>query len=329
MDSIDKQIEKLKIQMSEEQRKNIADVIGAELERRQREGVSIADVENTEFGNTEFGHAEFGEFPSSDTNTDSLKDIYAAVGRRGLNVFQKMKIAAGHNRDTHRSKTEAIGESAPSIWTSISAVSSTNAVLIAGILLFAGLKLLNSSSTVSAREAHSPKKSELMAVMPERVAESKPALVEEVVVPVVKKEVKVEKKIESAGEQQVLLQLDSRRVELEQKKEMLDRREEEIEHQATALSERLAELRSLTAKLEQVRVENDKRQDARLEQLAAVYGSMPPKDAAPLIGKLDTDIAIPLLERLPGKKIGQILSMMRPDRAIELTQLLSKKKESR
>jgi flagellar motility protein MotE (MotC chaperone) len=54
---------------------------------------------------------------------------------------------------------------------------------------------------------------------------------------------------------------------------------------------------------------------------------MAPKEAAILIAKLEPEIALSLLERMPGKRMGQILSLMDPARAIELTKGLSDKKQ--
>ncbi len=127
----------------------------------------------------------------------------------------------------------------------------------------------------------------------------------------------------SETEKQVLLSLDARRVALEQRRTMLEQKENELKQQQQALAERVAELKSLTVQLAEQRKERDAKFEARLEQLAAVYGSMAPNEAAPLVGKLDEEIALALLERMPGKRMGQILSVMEQDRAVELTRKLT------
>lgn len=128
----------------------------------------------------------------------------------------------------------------------------------------------------------------------------------------------------SEHEKQILTQLDSRRVELEKRREVIDRREQDVQRQADALAERMAELRSLTARLNEAREIKDHQREARLEQLAQVYGEMAPKEAAPLIAKLEDNIALGLLQRMPGKRMGQILSLIPADRAVELTRGLTK-----
>ncbi|MCC6955060.1 MAG: hypothetical protein IT290_13160, partial [Deltaproteobacteria bacterium] len=131
----------------------------------------------------------------------------------------------------------------------------------------------------------------------------------------------------SPTERKLLLELDSRRVQLEQKKEALDRRELDLRNQSQVLSERLAELRSLTAKMSEAKKEKDHRYQTRLEQLANVYGAMSPEEAAGLVSRLEDDTAIELLQRMPEKRMGQILSFMDKDRAVDLTKILTDRQD--
>lgn len=130
----------------------------------------------------------------------------------------------------------------------------------------------------------------------------------------------------SESEKDLLSQLDLRRVELEKRKELLEAREADLGAKEQALSEQLVELRSLQRKLDELRREKDQIKESRLEQLATVYGSMDPQEAAPLIGKLDNEIALSLLQRMPTKRMGQILGMMESERAVALTKSLTDKK---
>lgn len=129
----------------------------------------------------------------------------------------------------------------------------------------------------------------------------------------------------TSGEQQLLNELDARRSELAKRAQNLDEKEAELKNQSQALAEKLAQLKSLTEKVQQVRTEKDNQYEARLEQLAQVYGSIAPNEAAPLVAKLDEETALALLKRMPSKRIGQILSQMEPQRAVELTKVLTLK----
>lgn len=121
----------------------------------------------------------------------------------------------------------------------------------------------------------------------------------------------------------ILTSLDARRTELEEKGKMLDGREEDINKRDKEYVTKLTELRELTEKLKLERDKDEKKKGNELDQLANVYGSMAPQEAAQLIEQLDVTIALPLLKRLPEKRMGQILPLMSPERALAITKLLS------
>lgn len=127
----------------------------------------------------------------------------------------------------------------------------------------------------------------------------------------------------SREEMTVLTALDSRRAELEERAKRVERREQEIEKRDQEFAVRLAELRDLSSKLKLSRDEGAKRKSTQLDQLANVYIAMNPKDAADLLAQLDETIALELLQRMPEKRMGQILPLMSPDRALRVTKMLS------
>lgn len=129
----------------------------------------------------------------------------------------------------------------------------------------------------------------------------------------------------SREEMRVLTQLDARRTELEERRKKLDERGADLDRKDREFAARLTELRELTQKLAGDRVKDDRKRHAQLDQLANVYGSMNPKESAELIEQLDVTIALQLIERMPEKRIGQILSMMSPERALAITRMLSGK----
>jgi len=130
----------------------------------------------------------------------------------------------------------------------------------------------------------------------------------------------------SREEIKVLTALDTRRQKLEERSKRLEEREVEISRRDREFAAKLTELRELTGKLQTNRVQNERKRDNQLEQLANVYGSMNPNGAAELIEQLDLSIALGLLERMPEKRIGQILGLMSPERALTLTRMLSGRK---
>lgn len=190
-----------------------------------------------------------------------------------------------------------------------------SAVLLGGVVCFAIGKVLLSTGIVDAAVDKHSSTTELQnvtAAVPQQV----PTLVTN----------PVHSEQWSEPERQLLAELDSRRVDLEKRKLTLDERETELKRQESELGSRLVELKSLTTRFSEQRKERDQKHEARLEQLANVYGSMAPAEAAPLIARLDEEIGLMLLERMPEKRLGQILSSMNQDRAIDLTKRLTERK---
>jgi flagellar motility protein MotE (MotC chaperone) len=127
----------------------------------------------------------------------------------------------------------------------------------------------------------------------------------------------------SKSEIAVLTALDHRRAELEERAMRLDERESELEKRDKEFVARQSELKELTDIIRSDRDRGEKKRSSQLEQLSNVYGSMNPPEAAALIEQLDVNIALGLLERMPEKRIGQILALMNPERALSITKMLS------
>ncbi len=124
-------------------------------------------------------------------------------------------------------------------------------------------------------------------------------------------------------EVRLLTKLDDRRQELEQRSVKLDDREKDLARRDREFATRIVEVRELTEKLKLEREKTEKKRGTQLEQLANVYGAMNPEEAARLIEQLDTTIALGLIQKMPEKRIGQILALMNPEKALILTKLLS------
>jgi flagellar motility protein MotE (MotC chaperone) len=106
----------------------------------------------------------------------------------------------------------------------------------------------------------------------------------------------------------------------------MEQRESDFVAKERELALRLTELKELSDKLRTEREKGDKQRGSQLEQLANVYGSMNPPEAAHLLEQLDIQVSLSLIERMPEKRIGQILALMNPQRALELTNMLSQRK---
>lgn len=127
----------------------------------------------------------------------------------------------------------------------------------------------------------------------------------------------------SREEVRVLQSLDARRMELDGQAMKLDEKAHELEVRDREFTIRSSQLKDLADRLKTDREKTEKKRDVQVEQLANVYSSMGPQEAAQLLEQLDVTIALPLIERMPEKKIGQILGLMGRERALMLTKMLS------
>jgi flagellar motility protein MotE (MotC chaperone) len=349
IDAEDQALLDLKEQMTEEQCQEMADMLKAELERREREkskgslkmAKEKSSIKSSPLGGGLDANAMGEIYGDLEGQVRSLRmkklekkleDAKRQQKRLGVKAkkkpfFSKRQApvaasAASQDSEQVSAGVANAGLSAPSF-----RLPGQNVVIFGALIAIAALKIGLSTGTVQA-STKDVEQDVTKAVAQDPQSRARLAGPSSVpsglgAVKAVSAPRTFEDNTISAAEKHVLSLLDQRRVALEKRKVSLDRREQEIETQSGILAERLAELRALTEKLERVRGARDQRQLARLEQLASVYGSMAPKEAAPLVAKLDTSIALSLLERMPGKRMGQILSLMNQDRAIELTKMLT------
>ncbi len=358
MDAADQALLDLKEQMTEEQRQDMADLLKAELARREKEKLMgsmssltppkpKSKVKSSPLSNS-LGPDELGEvYGQVNGQVKSLRlkqlerqlaDAKKQQKRLGKHVAIKEKKLGRIKNPFATKKSSILDSMPPEVEQAVresgvnlpprkaAGPSGKNIALFGGIALLVGLKLLTSTGLVKASpETTLSQELEQLAaetaaatVAPDTAQDARALAPLAPISPEERKQVGW-----SFADKELLSQLDARRVELEHRRSAIERREAELEIRGKALAEKLAELRTISSKLEKKRKEKDNRYEARLEQLATVYGSMAPKEAAPLIGRLDEEIALSLLERMPGKRMGQILALMAPERAIELTKSLT------
>lgn len=115
---------------------------------------------------------------------------------------------------------------------------------------------------------------------------------------------------------------------------LLERKQSQVENRITILKAREGQLKTLEnsvdekiKKLEeelgyfQQTLQKEKQlQGDRLTKLVEIYQKMEPKKAAPVFEKLDRDLVVSLFNSIPQKQTTQILSLMNPDRSVELSE---------
>ena len=340
MDEEDRALEQLKAQMTGKQRQEMADLLKSELKRRMKaktEASMAKPKEKSKVTSSGIGggldRQSAGEmYQEMDKTVQELRvrKLEAQLNEAKRNAQRYGKFLKPQKGLKERFLSPEM-ISMPRV--SGSAAPLKSLLLMSAIVLLAVLKVIFSSGVVNA--SPSPAKNQIKPAPIDGNIQAEAAPAEQQQAQAAGEEKRAEQPAPvaqtpgnwSSAEKQVLTALDARRVDLEKRKAALDKKETEIKNQAQALADRVAELRTLTEKLAKIREEKDQRFEARMGQLADVYGSMAPTEASPLIAKLDTQIALGLLERMPGKRMGQILSAMEPQRAIELTKSLTDRKK--
>ncbi|MCC6933481.1 MAG: hypothetical protein IT292_09535 [Deltaproteobacteria bacterium] len=300
----DENLEQIKARMTEKQRADMAEIIGNEIKRREAEKTKApkprlatkSNVSNSSLSSA-LGADEVGQmYADTDAN---IRQLRLKKLEEQLSTIRGQKQAARLPLSMPKIKSPFSGQG----------TSHSKQVYLLYLLLAVGvIKILFSSGIVNASVPKQDSKSdESYSALSSKASAIKAA-------PLAK---------EITDDQELVKFLDSRRVELAEREQVLDKKEKDLRAQEQAISEKMADLKGLTAKLASYRTEKDQKHETRLEQLAEVYGSMAPNQAAPLIAKLDNATALSLLQRMTGKRMGQILSEMPSDRAIELTKSLT------
>jgi flagellar motility protein MotE (MotC chaperone) len=119
----------------------------------------------------------------------------------------------------------------------------------------------------------------------------------------------------------------------------LEAHRDELKRQAAALAAQKADLEKIRISLdekiktlsqlrEEIRSEQEKKlqiEEQKLKHLIKVYSAMKPKNAASLIEKMDTRLAIRLFSEMKGEIVGDILSYVKIEKAAEISEGLLQK----
>ncbi len=127
----------------------------------------------------------------------------------------------------------------------------------------------------------------------------------------------------SEAERTALQDLRERRKQLDDRAAKLDEREALVSAAESRLTDRVQQLTSLQAKLEQLDKERHDRAETDWKGLVKTYESMKPHDAALIFNDLDNTIMVQMLDRMKEAKAAAILAAMTPERARAATMQLA------
>ncbi len=122
--------------------------------------------------------------------------------------------------------------------------------------------------------------------------------------------------------------LDAREEELRLREERIKQEEANLRALKKEIEAKLEQLKALEAKVTKLLKKRDEREEKRLVQLARVFESTPPEQAGPLLSKLDVKTAAEILYRMNGRKAGKIWGYVDADRAVKISEELTKLKDA-
>jgi flagellar motility protein MotE (MotC chaperone) len=126
-------------------------------------------------------------------------------------------------------------------------------------------------------------------------------------------------------ERQILLSLNERKRQLDQRDLLLNQREEQLRALRDNIQRQVKELKRLQAKIE-ASMDAKKSQDAEnLNKVVGLYNGMDPKKSAGKFATLDSKVAVQILLGMNQRKAAAVLEELPPDVAKRITeQIVSK-----
>ena len=135
-------------------------------------------------------------------------------------------------------------------------------------------------------------------------------------------------RILSAAERAILERLSERRNELESRAKELEAREAVVLAAEKRLEGRVAHLKQLEAKINEMVRAKDENEAARIKNLVTMYENMKPKDAARVFDRLDMRILLEVATQINPRRMSDIMAQMAPEAAERLTvELASRAKD--
>ncbi len=120
----------------------------------------------------------------------------------------------------------------------------------------------------------------------------------------------------------VLGKLRSVKEKLDAKALALDARQHAIEQAEAVMKKKVVGLEAVLARVQDVLQQQQKLKNKKIKHLAAVYDSMKPAKAAPIISRMDISTAISMLAQMDTRKVGKILAFLSPEKAVRISQRL-------
>ncbi|MBL4775054.1 MAG: hypothetical protein JKY87_03230 [Mariprofundus sp.] len=111
---------------------------------------------------------------------------------------------------------------------------------------------------------------------------------------------------------------------LDQRAKTLDKREQTLQQAEQQLKRRITELEQLEASIQQRLLDESKIKSKKIKRLTAVYEGMKPERSAPVIARMELATVVKIFLLMDEKKVGKILSFLPPEKAVTISQALTR-----
>ncbi|MDQ6998862.1 MAG: hypothetical protein Q9M17_09105 [Mariprofundus sp.] len=151
------------------------------------------------------------------------------------------------------------------------------------------------------------------------------ALIESYLIPSANAEVSSQSTHKSIIEDKTLGALRQLKDGLDQRADTLDQREQHLQQAEEKLKRRITELEQLEASIQQRLSDESKIKNKKLKRLTAVYEGMKPDRAAAVISGMELVTVVKIFLLMDEKKVGKILSFLPPEKAVVISQALTRR----
>jgi flagellar motility protein MotE (MotC chaperone) len=131
--------------------------------------------------------------------------------------------------------------------------------------------------------------------------------------------------ITSSQDVNILKALGKRRIEIEKREKILQKRETDLGILEKRIDDKMKTLKDIKDKIEEELKSMDNSEVEKAKSLSKVYSTMKPKEAAVIFEGMDMSLILSIVSQMPEKKLAAIVAVMPPDRAREITNKISQK----
>jgi flagellar motility protein MotE (MotC chaperone) len=124
-------------------------------------------------------------------------------------------------------------------------------------------------------------------------------------------------------EQSVVEDLKKRGQELDGKEKALKTKELELTSRESAISEELKKLDQIRKEISNIKAQRRQKNEEQVTKLIETIERMSPKTAAPLLSRVDEDLAVAAMQGLSTDRLAKIMANMEVARSVRLSELLA------